>query len=160
MSISRIKEYLQENNVAYQIIPHLNVYTAQEVASVAHISGKEIAKTIILKVDGQMVMAVLPATDKVDLQCFCEVMRTTHVEVAEEEEFQNIFWDCELGAMAPLGPLYNMDVFVSKRLTEDDQIAFNADTHTDLVRISYHDFEKLVNPKIFDFSKAFAAEHR
>ena len=73
--------------------------------------------------------------------------------MAQEGEFKDLFPDCEVGAMPPFGNLYDLPVYVAAALTEDKDIAFNAGTHTDVIKISYSDFEKLVKPAIGAFSE-------
>ena len=153
MPISRIKEFLDEHQVKYVSIAHSPAYTAQEIAASAHITGKEVAKTVIVKLDGEMGMAVLRATDQVDLDLLRAVAGAEHAELAPEEEFKGRFPECDPGAMPPFGNLYNMKVFVDESLTEDEQIAFNGGTHTELLRLTYRDFDRLVSPTTAKFSR-------
>ncbi|MBI4911268.1 MAG: YbaK/EbsC family protein [Acidobacteria bacterium] len=147
MPTSRLKEFLDAHGVKYITIQHSQAYTAMELAQSAHLSGKEIAKTVIVDVDGKLAMAVLPATRKVDLEHLRAGTGTSRVELAHEGDFRFEFPGCEVGAMPPFGNLYDMDVFVDPHLAEDETIAFNAGTHTELVRMAYKDFERLVHPK-------------
>jgi Ala-tRNA(Pro) deacylase len=152
MVASQIKEFLDDRRVPYEVIPHSPAYTAQGVAAAAHVKGLELAKTVIVKVDGAFAMAVLPAPYKVDFDKLKAAIGSDQVDLASEAEFQSLFPDCELGAMPPFGNLYGIDVYVAQSLTQDEQIAFNAGTHTDLIRMAYRDFEGLVKPKILRFS--------
>ena len=122
------------------------ILTAQEIAALAHIPGKELAKTVIVKVDNELAMVVLPASEMVRLDHLRESLGTEFVELAEEDEFKSAFPDCETGAMPPFGNLYGMNVFVSQALREDDEIAFNAGSHSELIRLTYADYERLVHP--------------
>lgn len=152
MPAQRLKDYLDSNNIKYISIMHSPAYTAQGIAHSAHISGKEMAKTVIVKSDGVMLMVVMPANLKVNLEQFKEILRADEVELACEEEFKFKFPDCELGAMPPFGNLYEMDVYISDELTKDREIAFNAGSHTELIRMAYEDFDRLVHPKVVSFS--------
>ncbi len=152
MPAQRLKEYLNKNNIKYISIVHSPAYTAQGIAHSAHISGKELAKTVIVKSDGEMIMVVMPANLKVNLEQFKRILHADVVELACEEEFKFKFPDCELGAMPPFGNLYDMDVYVYDELTKDKEIAFNAGSHTELIRMGYEDFERLVQPKVVSFS--------
>jgi Ala-tRNA(Pro) deacylase len=152
MACGKLKKYLDENNVPYVTITHSQAFTAQQVAASAHIKGKEMAKTVIIKISDKLAMAVLPATYHVDFHLLKEVTGNEDVVLAHESEFKEIFEDCELGAMPPFGNLYNMEVYVAQSLTEDVEIAFNAGTHSELIRMKYSDFERLVQPKILKFS--------
>ena len=148
MPSRKLKAFLDEEGVRYVTITHSTAYTAQEIAASAHIPGKELAKTVIVKLDGAMAMVVLAATDKVDLGRLREVTGAETLELATEEEFQSRFPECSAGAMPPFGNLYGMPVYADQRLTEDEEIAFNAGTHTELMRLAYADFERLANPKV------------
>ena len=152
MPVQRLKAFLDQENVKYTTITHSPAFTAQEIAAAAHIPGKQVAKTVIIKRDGEMAMAVLPASDKIEFMLLKGALGTDDVELATEEEFKALFPGCEVGAMPPFGNLYDMDVFVDARLAEDELIAFNAGTHTELIQMSYSDFARLVNPVVLHFS--------
>lgn len=152
MPARKLKEFLDSHNIMYTTISHSPAYTAQEVAASAHIPGKEMAKTVIVKIDGKLAMAVLPANQKLNTGQLKNALNATKVEVTGEQEFRDKFVDCEIGAMPPFGNLYGLDVLVEQNLAKDDQIAFNACTHTEVIRMKYGDFERLVKPKHLDFS--------
>ncbi|MFC1484576.1 aminoacyl-tRNA deacylase [Candidatus Neomarinimicrobiota bacterium] len=154
MPTQRLKEFLDKQKVKYVSCKHSQAFTAQEVAASAHIPGKQIAKTVMVTIDGQMAMAVLPATDHVDLRLMKKAIGAKKVELASEREFKDLFPDCEIGAMPPFGNLYDLDVYVAENLREDEEIAFNAGTHTEIIRIAYLDFEKLVQPHVVALSLA------
>jgi Ala-tRNA(Pro) deacylase len=148
MPVQKLKEFLDSEKVKYVTIYHSPAFTAQEIAASAHVPGKELAKTVMVKIDGRMAMAVLPASFRIDMDLLCKATGASHVELAGEKEFRDMFPACEVGAMPPFGNLYDMDVYVSETLAEDEEIAFNAGSHTELVRLAYADFARLVNPKI------------
>lgn len=152
MPVKKLKEFLDARKVRYVTITHSKAYTAQEVAASAHVPGKEMAKTVMVKVDGKMAMAVLPASCRVSLLMLREVTGAKDVVIATEQEFKVLFPECEAGAMPPFGNLWGFDVFVASRLAEDDEIVFNAGTHTELIRLAYKDFERIVHPKVVEFS--------
>src|SRR5439155_24986304 len=130
MPARRLKEYLDREGVRYTSESHPTAYTAQEVAAAAHIPGKQFAKTVMVKLDGQLAMVVLPAHRKVILQDLRDITASDRVTFASEEEFREKFPDCDIGAMPPFGNLYDMPVYVAPELAEDEEIAFNAGTHT------------------------------
>ena len=148
MPVQQLKNFLDNNHVKYTTITHSPEYTAQEIAASAHIPGKELAKTVIVKIDGEFAMAVLPATTHLSLSRLRTAAGVGDAEIASESEFEKLFPDCELGAMPPFGNLYDMPVYAAEELTEDEKIAFNAGTHSELVQLAYSDFEKLVHPKV------------
>ena len=144
----KTREFLDSHYVKYITICHSPAFTAQEIAASAHIPGKELAKTVMVKIDGVMAMAVLPASLKVDFDCLREAAGADVVELASEKEFAELFPECEVGAMPPFGNLYDMPVYVADPLTEDAEIAFNAGNHSELIRIAYQDYERLVRPTV------------
>ncbi len=152
MPVKKLKAFLDKNNVRYVTIRHSSAYTAQEIAAKAHISGKEVAKTVMIKIDDKMAMAVLPASYQIDFDLLKVTFGTRNVSLASETEFKYFFPDCEVGAMPPFGNLYDMEVYVAETLSEDKEIAFTAGNHTEMIRMDYSDFEQLVKPKVFKFS--------
>jgi Ala-tRNA(Pro) deacylase len=152
MPVEKLKNYLDQNGVRYVTIRHSNAYTSQEVAASAHVSGREFAKTVMVKVNDQMAMAVLPAPHQIDFGFLRDIFRNKTVALSTEAEFRNLFPGCEPGAMPPFGNLYGMEVFVEEALTADKEIAFNAGSHSEIIRLAYDDFARLVQPKVFRFS--------
>ena len=151
MPVKKLAEFLSEHNIKYVTIRHSLAYTAQEIAASAHLPGKELAKTVMINIDGKMAMAVLPASSKVNFETLKNAAGAKNAELASEEEFQRMFPDCEIGAMPPFRNLYGMEVFASETLAQDQEIAFNAGSHTELVRLVYKDFERLVSPRMVKF---------
>jgi Ala-tRNA(Pro) deacylase len=152
MPVKKLKEFLDRQKIKYVSIVHSPAYTAQEVAASAHITGRELAKTVIVQLDGQKAMAVLPANRKIVLQDLREVTGADQVKFVPEDEFKRLFPDCEVGAMPPFGNLYGMEVFVAGSLSSNSEIAFNAGSHTEVIKLSYADFERLVQPKVLSFT--------
>jgi Ala-tRNA(Pro) deacylase len=152
MPAKKLKEFLDSNKIKYVSITHSSAYTAMEIAALAHVPGKELAKTVMFKINGNMVMAVLPATHMIKMNLLKKTVGSDNVRLATEQEFKDKFIDCEVGAMPPFGNLYGIDVYVAESLREDEEIVFNAGTHTELIKMSYKDFERLVNPKVAEIS--------
>lgn len=152
MPVTKLKEFLDENRVQYDTVAHSTTFTTQEAAAAAHIRGKEVAKTVMVKLDGDMAMVVIAAPDRVDLDRVREVTGAASAELASEAEFKDLFPTCEPGAMPPFGNLWDMPVFVDQRLREDERIAFAAGTHKELVRLAYGEFERLVAPVVGTFT--------
>jgi Ala-tRNA(Pro) deacylase len=153
MPAARLKEFLDGQRVKYVVIQHSPAYTAQEIAASAHVRGRELAKTVIARMAGRLAMAVLPASGKVDVTRLSGVAGGADVTIATEEDFRSAFPECEVGAMPPFGNLYGMDVYVDERLSEDLEIAFNAGSHSELIRLAYKDFARLVQPKVARISR-------
>ncbi|HEY5653250.1 MAG TPA: YbaK/EbsC family protein [Pontiella sp.] len=156
MSARTLTSYLDENRISYTTITHSPAFTAQEVAQSAHVPGRELAKTVMVKLDGKIVEAVLPASHFVDLESLKFATGAESAELATEEEFDGCFPDCEVGAQPPCGNLYGMEVYVSPSLKRERQIIFNAGSHSELICMLYKDFEHLVHPTELPLSRSAA----
>ncbi len=152
MPVKRLKELLNAHAVRYTVMSHPSAYTAQEIAQATLIPGKALAKTVMVKIDGRLSMGVLPAAYRIDLAALKEAVGAATVELASESEFAEIFPDCETGAMPPFGNLYGLPVLVAQSLTENQEIAFNAGTHTEVIKMDFADFARLVKPSVLKFS--------
>lgn len=152
MSVAaRLQNFLDVNRVPYHVLKHHERYTALEIAAALHVAGRDLAKVVVVKADGQYAMAVLPAPWKVDLDQLARSMGVRRAELATEEEMRTLFSDCEVGAEPPFGNLYGLPVFVDRTLTEDQDIFFEAGTHKEAIKMAYADFERLVHPKVGGF---------
>ncbi len=152
MPVQKLKEFLDRNHIKYVSILHSQAFTAPEIAASAHIRGKALAKTVILKIDDRMAMAVLPASEHVDTGLLKGLSGAQTVTLAGEGEFSRMFPDCEIGAMPPFGNLYGMEVFADHSLAEDQEIAFSAGSHSELVKLPFTDFKRLVKPRMMRIS--------
>lgn len=150
--LKTLKEFLNAQNIKYDTIRHGLTYGARATAASAHIPREAMAKTVIVKIDRSMAMAVVPACYDVDLNLLQKMVGTGEVRLANEKEFNDRFTDCEAGAMPPFGNLYGMDVYVDKSLSEAWEISFNAGSHHELIKMAYSDFERLVRPEVGEFS--------
>jgi Ala-tRNA(Pro) deacylase len=151
VSLQQLRAFLDDHQVKYVTISHSPAFTAQEIAAAAHIPGKEMAKAVMARIDGEMVMVVLPASMKVDFGRLLDATGAQEVELAQEREFADLFPGCDLGAMPPFGNLFGLRTFVAEELTDDEEIAFNAGSHIELIRMAWKDFSDLVQPKIVPF---------
>jgi len=152
MPLSKLRDFLDSHNIRYLVISHSLAYTAQGIAALTHVSGKKLAKTVIVKIDGILAMAVVPASQHVDLDRLRSLTGAQEVEIATEREFRNAFPDCETGAMPPFGNLYDMAVYADASLAENEEITFSAGTHRELVRMSWDDMARLVNPMVAELT--------
>jgi Ala-tRNA(Pro) deacylase len=153
----RLRRYLDQNGVRYTTFVHPPAFTAQDVAATAHIPEWEMAKTVMVKLDGKMVMAVLSATQTVVFDLLRDATGAGTAELAGEAEFASLFPGCERGAMPPFGNLYGVDVYVDPDLAADEEIAFNAGTFTEVIRMKYADFARLVRPRVARLASTAAA---
>jgi Ala-tRNA(Pro) deacylase len=153
MPVNRLKTFLDEHQVRYVTMRHSSAYTAQEIAAATHIPGKAMAKSVMAKLDGRMTMLVLPAASKVDMSLLKKAVGASNAQLATEGEFKEFFPDCETGAMPPFGNLYGLPVIVAESLKDNAEIAFNAGSHTEVVKLGFADFERLVKPTMLKFSE-------
>jgi len=155
MPATKLQEFLDQQHIKYISIRHSRAYTAQETAESAHISGKELAKTVMVKLDGKIAMAVLPAAEQLDLNLLKNNAHARTAMLASETEFTDLFPQCETGAMPPFGNLYQQDVYVEESLAADEMIAFNAGTHAELIQLRCSDYIRLVKPKVIRMSTRY-----
>jgi Ala-tRNA(Pro) deacylase len=151
MLLKKISDFLDANHVRYVVITHSPAYTAQGIAALAHIPGKQMAKTVIIRANNKFMMVVLPASQHVDLRALRAVLGSPDVHIAQESEFEALFPGCELGAMPPFGNLYDMPIYCETSLRDDRQIAFNAGSHRELIQMDFDDYLQLVKPRIATF---------
>jgi Ala-tRNA(Pro) deacylase len=153
MPLETLKKFLDSKKVKYVVISHSPAFTAQEIAEAAHVPGREMAKTVVVRLDKQLAMAVLPAPQQVDFRLLAEVAGADEACLATEAQFRYQFPKCEVGAMPPFGNLYDMPVYVDESLSSDEQIAFNAGSHKELIRLSFKDFKRTVSPEFGKFAR-------
>jgi Ala-tRNA(Pro) deacylase len=146
--LKKLKDMLDEAKVSYEVYNHALAYTAQEIAAQQHVSGKEMAKVVMLQVDGNLVMGVIPGSLKVDVGVARKSLGAKEVRLATEDEFISRFPECEIGAMPPFGSLFGLAVYVDPTLSKDEWIYFNAGNHVQTVRLRYLDFVELAKPRI------------
>ena len=151
MPASKLRKFLDDHGVKYVSIRHSPTFTAQEIAQSVHVSGRDFAKTIVVSTENGMAMVVLPAARRIVMADLREMLLVPHVRLASEQEFRNLFPDCEVGAMPPFGNLYGLPVYVAESLATEEEIAFNAGTHTEVIKMRYEDFEALARPVVLDF---------
>ncbi len=152
MPAAKLKQFLDNHGVRYTCAPHSPTYTAPGTAALAHIPARELAKTVVVKIDGALAMAVLPASAHVDFSRLRKAVGARDITLVPELELKAAFPDCEVGAMPPFGNLYRMAVFAEESLAADQEIWFNAGSHRELMRLAYDDFVRLVQPTVLKFA--------
>lgn len=152
MPIRMLDKLLDARNISFRSYNHSPTYTAQETAEVLHVSGYEVAKSVLLKVDDRFVISVLPACQQVNLESFRQKTGAETVQLATETELHAIAPMCDKGCIPPIGNLFGLPVYVSTSLAEDEVISFSGGTHTEDIRMSFRDFEWLVQPQLMDFT--------
>ena len=152
MPAKRITQYLKEEKIKYKTLKYKTAYTAQEIAASAHIPGRQLAKAVVVELDGEMALAVLSAAYQIDFKELKKALGVKKVKIATEKDFEDHLPDCELGSTPPFGNLYDMKVIVDEKLTAEETIAFCSGKHTELIQLAYQDFAKLVEPEVAEFS--------
>ncbi len=147
-----IRDFLHNQNVDFKVVVHPTAYTAQEEAAVAHVPGREWAKTVVCFADNEPVLAVLPAHYAIALDQLRALTGATHLRLAHEPEIVGLYPGCEAGAMPPLGPLYGQRVFIDRSLSQDAEVVFNAGTHVDAVRMRYDALVALTSAVVGEFA--------
>jgi Ala-tRNA(Pro) deacylase len=162
MPVKKLSEFFNDNKIEYATIRHSPAHTAAGVAQSAHIKGKYLAKSVILNADNSLLMMVLPASLRVDLDALKLVIGATQLELSSEQEFKDLFPTCELGALPPFGNLYGMDVYLADCLLEDELLTFCAGSCSELIQMDCKDFQRLVAPKVISegFVPPRMKEHR
>jgi len=158
MISTRLKKFLDDNGVGYDVMHHDPAFTAQELAARMHISGYEFTKVVVVKLDGQFALAALPAPLRVNFKMLAENAGARKCSLASEQEFQQLFSDCELGAMPPFGNLYNLPTYVEQDVTHNENLVINAGTHAEAVRLRYSDFSRLARGRVIRFGEPPPAE--
>jgi Ala-tRNA(Pro) deacylase len=153
MPLSRLETYLRDNRVDFSTRLHAPTFTAEETAASAHVPGRELAKPVMVKLDDELAMAVIPATERLHLGRLREASGAQTARLASESEFRDRFPECEVGAMPPFANLFGLRLYVSESLTQDERIAFNAGSHTELMTLAYDDFARLTQPCIADITR-------
>jgi len=152
----KLRKYLDENGVDYEVIRHGEAYTAQELAAAMHVRGRNFVKVVILKSEQGFIMVALPADRVIDIAALRADLGFKVAALASEMEVKKLFPDCETGAMPPFGNLYDLPVYVDRNLTRDRHIVFQGGTHYESIKVRYSDFERLVNPQFLEASRQAA----
>ena len=155
----RLRTFLDSRGAEFTLTAHPKAFTAREVAMAEHLSLREVAKTVVLFGDGAYHIAVVPASKLVDFHEVRAALGLSQARLATEKELAELFPDCELGAMPPLGPLYGLPVYLDAVLAGQDTIAFNAGTHCDVIHMRTADFRRLVSPHIVSLTREPVGSH-
>jgi Ala-tRNA(Pro) deacylase len=149
---AKLEKYFRDNRVEFQAMTHRTAYTAQEVAAAQGVKGKQVAKVTMVIADARVVMLVLPASHRIDFPKLKKALGAKEARLAKEEEFSNLFPDCDTGAMPPFGNIYRVEAYVDRSLTEDPEIVVQAGSHRDTIKIAYKDYARLAQPNVAEFA--------
>ena len=147
-----VLEFLDKKQCNYRVTEHKRVYTAEQLATVEHVSPRKVAKPVVVRSDGKYYLCVLPADRRIDLYAVQKHLEAKNVRLASEHEMEYLFGDSELGAEPPLGNLYDLPTLMDKKLAKDKQIVFQAGSHEQAIWMSMSEYKRLTNPAVFAFS--------
>lgn len=138
-----LEKYLQKHGVEYDVMAHPRTYTSMEIAQVSHVPGDHIAKSVLLRDAHGYLVAVVPATHRIDLDRLGHLL-SRHVEMASETEVGALFGDCDLGAIPPCGSAYGLETVVDDALMRQREVWFEAGDHEELIRVDGRHFDELM----------------
>ena len=150
--LAKLRDFLEAHAVPYSVHSHPEAYTAQEIAALQHVKGRSLAKVVMVKAGDDPVMLVLGADQRVDFAKLQASLGLRDARLASEAEFRDLFPGCEVGAMPPFGNLYGLPVYADRSLDRNQEIVFNAGTHTLTARMAFRDFVTLAKPTLGDFA--------
>lgn len=148
-----LQSFLDEMGVQYHLSQHARTYTAQDLAAIEHVPGRNVIKAVVVKADGQFVMCALPATHRVDLNELRQQLQAQDVRLADENKLSELFPDCELGAEPPIGRIFGMTTLMDESLISDDRVTFPAGSHCDAVTMSLAEYRRVAQPELAYFGR-------
>jgi Ala-tRNA(Pro) deacylase len=154
-----VRQMLQRRGIPFEELQHTAAYTAQEVAGREHVSGHRVAKVVVVMADGRPVELILPATRHVNLDRVGTILHAHAIRLATEEEMEQCFTDCEVGAIPALRHWKEVEVLMDRTLNVGGDILFQAGTHADAVRLRFRDWYEMVNPQVASFSEPGELAH-
>ena len=158
MISNRLKDFLDRFEIGYDVMHHDPAFTAQELAARMHISGFEFTKAVVVKLDGEFALVAVPAPLRINFKELAHVAGAKKARLANEQEFQQFFPDCELGAMPPFGNLYQLPTYADLEVTRNENMVINAGTHAEALRLRFSDFNRLARPRVGRFAEPPRAE--
>ena len=147
----RITRYLNAQGIRFDRIEHPRAVSAQKLAQALHASGHQVAKTVVVRVDGRPWLAVLAASEVVEPILLGAALGARHVELADESSLAEMFPDCELGAEPPFGHLYGMPVIIDAPLDRQERLIVRAGSHEEALVVSTKDLFRLERPVVASF---------
>jgi Ala-tRNA(Pro) deacylase len=151
----KVHEYLNDRHVNFNVLPHDDTFDSQHLAEAVHVSGRQVAKTVLLRMDHgyRYAVAILPAPHVIDLEAVGEILGGARMELATEYEIGQRCPDCEMGVLPPFGSMYGLETVMDESLTHVEQLIFEANTHHEAIRMAAEDFMRLECPLIGNFAR-------
>lgn len=152
-----IEAHLRAHHGDYEHHVHPSAMTAQELAAADHVTGYRVAKPVVVKLGGQLALAVVSAAERVALGVLEEATGTS-AELVPEAEFSARFAGCEAGAEPPLS-IFGLPIFVDEKFLHADRVLMQAGTHEDSVLLDTHGWMRCENVQPVANLGAPAAPH-
>jgi Ala-tRNA(Pro) deacylase len=139
---ARLRSFLDDQGIQYEVLPHPHTSTSLETARAAHVPGDRIAKSVVLEDEQGYLMAIVPASRRVALDAL-ESQLHRKLALASETELAQLFEDCEIGAIPPVADPYGMPAVVDDSLWNLPDVYFEAGDHEDLIHLSGEAFHEI-----------------
>ncbi len=144
-----IDAYLREHGLHFEHFIHGRAVAAQRLAAAEHVSGSRVAKVVVVNVDGRLALAVVAATERVNVEALREALQAREVELVPEARFAERFWPCEAGAEPPLS-LFGVPIYVDAQLARQPWLLMRAGTHEDAIQLDTDDWLLSERARIMD----------
>ena len=139
-----LKNYLDDLEVEYELVDHPYASNSMDIAREAHVPPEKIAKCVMLEDEGGYVMAVCPASSRIKLgNLYRQINR--RLEFASEQELADLLDDCVLGAIPPIGDVYDIEVVIDEALLTESDVYFEAGDHEELIHVGADAFDSLMH---------------
>jgi Ala-tRNA(Pro) deacylase len=148
-----LQSFLDAKNARYRLLHHQPAYTAQDLAAMEHIPGRQVVKPVVVRADGRFVLCALPASYRVDLNELRRQLDAMEVHLADETSLRTLFPDCELGAEPPIGRMFGMATLMDESLVADDCVTFQAGNHSDAVTMTLAEYRRVTQPEMAHFAR-------
>lgn len=149
----RLDEFLSRNHVSFERLRHPSTYTANRIAQSLHVPGRKMAKSVLVRTSHGYMLVVLPASSRINMDHLRLELGDPEADLATEDEIEQLFADCERGAMPPFGSLYHLPTVMDESLAQDE-IVFEGQDHEEAVKMAYKDYEMIEHPRKGHFACA------
>ncbi|HEY2759441.1 MAG TPA: YbaK/EbsC family protein [Pirellulales bacterium] len=150
-----VQEYLAGRHIHFEMLQHDETFDSQHLAESVHVTGRRVAKTVLLRMDHgyRYAVAILPASHLIDLEAIGRILGGARMELATEFEITQRCPDCEIGVLPPFGSMYGVETILDESLRDAEQLVFEGNTHHEAIRMAGEDFIRMESPVIGDFAR-------
>jgi Ala-tRNA(Pro) deacylase len=149
-----VTQFLQQQQIPFEFMSHPDTFDAQHLAAMVHVSGRQVAKTVLVRTGNEECYAVvvLPANRKIQFEPLRMLLQTPTIGMATEVEMAALCADCEVGALLPFGSHYGLPTVIDESLYEFEEMVFEGNTHHESIRMKMDDFRRLEQPLVGAFT--------